>query len=268
MLSGSHTIDFGHWVTEYLPKVAIATLAGLPNMSVLIDEKIPQRLVESLELFLPNRTGTINVPHLSPVRVKRLWVASNPMYMGFYPTVWGPDTWTAMATHPSSFAALLDELKRLSNCEVSRSGGFERVFLARKPSRVKKRMVNHVEIEALARERGFQVIYPEDLPFGEQIRVAHQAKYLMGPEGSNMLLPIFGSTGAKVCVLTSPNTFPLADINGIVTQRGIDYTLFTGPFVTMDEDWLFWNDYRIDTTSLAEFLDEWLKAGRSPGRYA
>jgi hypothetical protein len=53
-----------------------------------------------------------------------------------------------------------------------------------------------------------------------------------------------------------------------VTQRGIDYTLFTGPFVTMDEDWLFWNDYRIDTTSLAEFLDEWLKAGRSPGRYA
>jgi hypothetical protein len=28
LFSGSHTLDFGHWMTEYLPKLAIALLAG------------------------------------------------------------------------------------------------------------------------------------------------------------------------------------------------------------------------------------------------
>ena len=47
MLSGGHTKDFGHWVTEYVPKIAMAALAGLKPMPVLIDRQLPKTARQS-----------------------------------------------------------------------------------------------------------------------------------------------------------------------------------------------------------------------------
>ena len=264
MLSGSHTKDFGHWVTEYLPKVATASLAGLPPMPVLVDEKNPKTLKQSLDIFLPGRTGTIEIPHLAPVRVKRLWVASNPVFMGFYPTVWDRPTWMSMATPPKGIARLFAELRRLGGFDDMAPTGIGKLYLGRKASRQKKLLENHDAVEALMRRHGFTVVYPEDLRFIDQLRHVYQAPHIAGPEGSNMLLPLFGRPGAKVLTLTSPNTYPLSDINTIYRSIGMDYTLFTGPYTKRDDDaWLFWSNYRVDTEALDGFLADWTATAKS-----
>src|SRR5262249_8052306 len=93
LLSGAHTIDFGHWMTEYLPRYAMARMAELPDVPVLIDEVMPPTHRESLELLLPPDAEIIVVPHLAVVRVRQLWYAPNPMYMGFYPLRFDDGYW-------------------------------------------------------------------------------------------------------------------------------------------------------------------------------
>lgn len=258
LLSGSHTLDFGHWMSEYLPKLAIARLAGLPPMPMLIDERIPGTHRQSLDLFLPERTATIPIPHLAAVKVRRLWVASNPMFMGFYPTTWDAAAWEASATHPGNFARLYQELGRCLERQGLPDPGRPRIYIARKGSRRKKLLHNHAEIEALAASAGFHQIYPEDLSFADQVAHAVHATHLLGPEGSGMMLGFFARCGTRLGVLSSPHTYPLADLHGIQQGLGVDYTVVTGPFVgERDPDWLFWTDYRIDPAVFASFLDDW-----------
>jgi capsular polysaccharide biosynthesis protein len=258
LLSGSHSLDFGHWMTEYLPKLAIARLAGLPPMPVLIDERIPRTHRQSLDLFLPERTDTITIPHLAPVKVRRLWVASNPMFMGFYPTTWDAMAWEASATHPGNFARLYEELGRCLERQGLACPGAKRVYLARKGSRRKKLLHNHAEIENLASSAGFHRIHPEDLPFVEQVAHSIHATHLLGPEGSGMMLGFFARPGTRQAVLSSPHTYPLADLHGIQQGLGIHYTVVTGPFIgEQDPDWLFWTDYRIDPEVFSAFLHDW-----------
>jgi len=262
LLSGSHTLDFGHWMSEYLPKLAIARLAGLPPMPVLIDERIPRTHVQSLDLFLPERTATIPIPHLSAVKVRRLWVASNPMFMGFYPTTWDQTAWEASATHPGNFARLYQELGRCLERQALPNPGRPRVYIARKGSRRKKLLHNHAEIEAIAASAGFHRIHPEDLTFADQVSHAIHATHLLGPEGSGMMLGFFARPGTRLAVLSSPHTYPLADLQGIQHGLGIDYTVFTGPFVgEQDPDWLFWSDYQIDPQIFSRFLLKWAAPG-------
>ncbi len=66
-------------------------------------------------------------------------------------------------------------------------------------------MTNEAEVEALARRRGFQVVYPETLDFVEQARLFAGAAAIIGPSGSGMLNAIFAPAGAKVATLESFN---------------------------------------------------------------
>lgn len=257
MLSGSHTNDFGHWLTEYLPKLAIAIMAKLPRIPILVDELIPRTHIQSLELFLPGHE-IVTIPHLSPVRVRKLWCASNPVYRGFYPTNWSK-AWLGMIPDPQNFAVTINKLKSLAGEALCDPTGWDRVYLARKPER-KKRLMNHGDIEAAAAERGFKVLYPEDLSFPEQIRLVHHARHIVAPDGSNALLTYFAAPGAQVSVLNSQQTYPLVELNGLLAALSVGFTIVTGPFHGAMLEEPFWTDYTIDRARFCSFLDEWLKA--------
>lgn len=258
MLSGSHAHDFGHWILEYLPKLAPALMAGLSPMPVLVDELIPATHVESLKLLLPRGFDLIRLPHLAARRVGRLWCAPAPMYRGFYPPVWDVRTWLGMAMNGADFAREVRYLKRLAGDAIVEPTGWDRIFLARRPS-LKKRLVNAEEVEAAAEARAFRVLYPESLSFRDQLRAAHHARHLVAPEGSNSFLAFFAAPGARLCTLSPPNTYPLADVNAPLMELGVELTIFTGPVVSCIEGEEFWADYRIDAAEFGRFLDGWLE---------
>lgn len=260
MLSGSHTVDFGHWVAEYLPKYALAVMAGLPpTIPVLVDQNIPATMREALQELLPPGVQVITVAHLSCLHVRKLWCASNPYYGSFYATQWPPEVWSHIGSEPRRFASLFLELKRLLASSISPPTGADRIFLARKPSRIKKKLLNHPDIEELARQRGFKVLYPEEYSFVEQVRLASHARWIMAPEGSNGLLSWFASPGCRVCILSPPYTLPLVDISAVLDELGVEMTVVTGPDRPDPDNFCpYWNDYRIDESGLARFLDQWL----------
>jgi capsular polysaccharide biosynthesis protein len=251
--------EFGHWITELIPKIGIAGRAGLdPSLPVIIDASTKPTCRHSLDVFLPKRKSTIVLRYLLPCKVKKLWVVSNPWYAGFYPTTSDLSAWTVMAAYGLEYALAIKEA--LNNAHLIdgtvRSSSY--VFLARKPDNPKKKLANQSDVEHLARRAGFLVVYPEDLSFLEQVSLVRGASHILGPEGSNMLLPFLAKEGTKVCCLNSPYTYPLADVSYTYAELGIDYTVLTGDFVENDPGFPFWNGYQIDIHTLSSFLSYWL----------
>lgn len=266
MLCGVRAVDFGHWLVEYLPKLAMAWLAGWRGgMPVLIDRNTPASIRAALPLLLPADAPLREVPHLAPLRVGRLWCMANPAYHGFFPDDTGFTTSDIAhtAAAPSRMAVLMRELSRRADAATAAPTGKDRLFLARHPRR-RKPLVNHAEIEQLLGRLGFHCVYPEDIELLEQLRLARHARFIVAPEGSNGLLTLFARAGARVCLLSPPATHQLTDFTATLAELEIDALVFTGPEAedhpdhTRHELWSYWNAYRIDATAFDAFLDTWL----------
>jgi capsular polysaccharide biosynthesis protein len=255
MLVGTYAHDFGHWLSEHLPKLAIARMAGLADVPLLIDRRIPDAHRQSLALFCPN-SEVLSLDHLASCRVRKLWCAPNPMYRPFSPANWS-DAWQRMLPDPENFAHAIQALKSTVESALAEPTGVDRIFLARRPHR-KKRLVNHDRIAEIAAGSGFRTVYPEDLPFAEQLRLVHHARYLIAPDGSNGLLCYFVSPGASVCFLNHGHTRPLVELNGQMASMGANFTIVTGPVAGEPGEEPFWNDYRIDEKVFESFLQTWL----------
>jgi capsular polysaccharide biosynthesis protein len=266
LLCGAHTIDFGHWITEYLPRYAMARLADLPDVPVLIDERMPPTHRESLELLLPAHAEIIVVPHLAVARVRQAWFAPNPMYMGFYPVRMDDRYWSLVATHAERFARLVAQLVQdlhagagLRGDPASGELGGRRLFLARKP-RQKKKLLNHLALEETAAGHGFEVIYPQDMTFRDQLSAIRDATHVVGPDGSAVFLTLFARPGTKLAVLSPPYTLPLVDIAAMLRACRIETTILTGPAVPgADEFSPFWDNYEIEPNGFRAFLRDWLR---------
>lgn len=258
-LLARNAVDFGHWLTEYLPRYLIARMANMPaEVPVLVDAGIPANMYQALRDLLPPETAIIAVPAFQQRSVGRLWIASSSNFNAFYPADWGFDLWSRVGNEPRAMARILDRWINCLGPRIEAPTGCDRLFLARKPGNPKKRLINREQIETLAKSKGFARIYPEDHSVLEQIRMIRSATHIIAPEGSNALLSWFARSGTRVCVLSPPYTWPLVEFNAILAERGIDLTVATGP----DQDpgtgefCGFWNDYSIDPGRLENMLEK------------
>ena len=137
--------------------------------------------------------------------------------------------------------------------------GGRRLFLARKPNQ-KKKLLNHVAVEETVAGHGFEVIYPQDMSFRDQLSAIRDATHIVGPDGSALFLALFARPGARLAVLSPPYTLPLVDLAAMFRARGIETTILTGPAVPgADEFSPFWDNYQIELDGLGAFLRDWLR---------
>jgi len=94
-----------------------------------------------------------------------------------------------------------------------------RVYLSRAKLRSnKRRAVNETELQAYLVEQGFQIVYPEQLPLVEQIRLIRNADVVSGCGGSAMHMLSFARPGTRALVLDSRainNQFAIEQVRGI-----------------------------------------------------
>ncbi len=113
-----------------------------------------------------------------PVRVETLFTASAMFSMPYYAHPRIEETWTAIGDRLDARAPDRTYPSRLF---CSRRGG-------------KRRCRNGAEVEALFVSNGFEVVFPEDHPIAEQVRMFRRAEVAAGYAGSAMFTAAF--TGA------------------------------------------------------------------------
>ena len=257
-LMGAHTDFFGHWLCEYLPKYIAASLSGiLPSVPVLIDADMPETHRQALEFLYPGQLELIEILAFKTVRVARLWCAPALMYMPLHEKRNARFRWESVAAPPMRFAPIIREMAYRADLALGNPIGGTRVFLARREFRHRK-LLNRANIEAVTAALGFEVIYPEELGFSEQVAALRNADFVIAPEGSALFLVFFARAGTKVCILCHPLTDVLADFASLLRPHGIEIIVLTGPLRRRHPQTPHDSDYEIHEGRFHKFIDRWL----------
>lgn len=125
----------------------------------------------------------------------------------------------------------------------------KKIFLSRNnvPSR---KLVSEVALESVYRDAGYWVIRPEDLPIGDQIRIAANADSIAGCTGSNMYLTMFQKNNA-INHIYAPYDFTLKDDAMISQMRKSKLLYVLGSRLNQDQ-------WTIDVTVASKILKDQL----------
>lgn len=256
-LLGPNSGAFGHWVGEYLPRLAVAMSSGMmPDVPVLMDAHMPEQHRQSLALLLPENAEIIEIEPNTVVEVGKLW---------YSPTYYYAPILVRMNDRyrEELFAAPLDRFARLANFMTARfverlsaTPGLEKIFLARRYY-LHRKLFNAGRIEKIAVRNGFTIVYPEEHDFASQLNLIRNAKFVTGPEGSAYFLAFFARPGTKIAILNHQYTELLVGVTALLDELGMDTTVITGRFVKEDLDYPHHGDYRIDETVYEDFLKQW-----------
>ncbi len=265
-LLGPWTLEFGHWMWDYLPRYVAAMMSGaLPPVPIIVDADMPRTHRQALQLMVPDGLKIIELPAFTTARVRRLWGAPSLMYMPLFEKDNERFKWDYLAGSPARFAAVIDEMGRRADLVRSPEPGFERLFLARKPG-LHHPLLNAAAIEAVAKARGFHIVYPEDLDFIEQVRLLREAHFVAGPDGSAInFLSWFARPGTRLCNLMHGYTIGLTLLTGLLSVIGVEVTVLTGPRAgnPPENTSEFVEHYTINEAGFSAFLDRWLDGGMS-----
>lgn len=218
---------FGHLLTEQVSRLWAwpEAKALVPDLKLLLGTN-SRAEVQPYEYTVYAAAGVARddvVLLHEPARVERVLSAtpmlSNPEYV--HPRI--AETWRRVG----------------DNLAATAEGGPRpgRVFCSR---RLKKRScTNTVEVEDLFRAEGFEVIYPEDLPLGDQIETFRSADVIAGFAGSGLFNLCFVEKPVRVVMLSSTaynarNEYLIASVLGheidSITSAPRDLHEFQSPF--------------------------------------
>ncbi|MDD1984023.1 glycosyltransferase family 61 protein [Pseudomonas asiatica] len=122
-----------------------------------------------------------------------------------------------------------------------------KIFLSRSNTAARK-LTNEAELEQVHREAGYWVFRPEDLPIGDQIRIAANAESIAGCTGSNMYLAMFQKPGGKNFIY-APYDFTLKDDAMISQLRGSTLKYVMGTPLARDQ-------WTVDTYAVNKLLKD------------
>lgn len=220
LLSGSVSEHFGHWISEYLPRLSLMQhhprYATLP---IIVDAVMPPQHLEYLKLVAPDNP-VIELQPGRALRCRELVVAAPTAFFAVHlddghgvP----PERQAPVSVESFRFIAqrVLSRLPPPARTD-------RKIYLSRRKKRG-RRPRNEADICAWLAARGFEIVSPEELAFVDQVRLFQEARVVVAPGGSSLMNAIFSAPGTEFFVLS---------------QRGIfNWGLFCG--------WMDALDYRV-----------------------
>jgi capsular polysaccharide biosynthesis protein len=195
-LDSEWTHHFGHAMTEQMSRLWAVQEAKqrYPGLKAILSRRRGGVGLAEYERAIFGAAGFDEqdiVLHHRPVHVERL-VAASPMFS--LPTHAHPDLADVWRSIGATIAASAPER------EYPR-----RLFCSRRRAR---RLCNNLEdVEAVFSAHGFAVVYPEDHPFPEQVRMFREAEVIAGFAGSGMFTAAFCPAPRRMIVL-GPTSYP------------------------------------------------------------
>jgi hypothetical protein len=255
-LLGPHLGAFGDFMMTYLPRYVSASLSGvLPPVPVLISEDIPATIENALQIFIGDQVPLVKVAPFQPVRVQRLWCASNLHYAPSREVM--DERYSPAHTFPSpdAIVPVVRELRRRALPYIGATKTEPRIYLARRPQNWRA-ATNSAEIEAIAEKHGFRIVFPEDLDFSSQISLLFNATYVVAPEGAALFLCYFAQPGTKICILSHPFVDGINSYD--VFFDSCEISVVTGPLIRPHPIFPHRGDYFIHPTHFEMFLSSWV----------
>jgi capsular polysaccharide biosynthesis protein len=200
---------FGHMMTDQLPRMwgwAEAKRAH-PDLKALLSLAARQTRLSDWQLTLFAAVGIPAddvVTFDAPVHVDRLVAATSMFSMPSY-------------VHPD-IEPLWNQLGRTLAADA-RAGDYpSRIFVSRRPSTL-RHCRNTPELESFFADRGYEIVFPDELPLSEQAATFQRADVIAGLTGSGLFSLMYAETPKDVIIL-SPTSFTSSNEYLIAAVRG------------------------------------------------
>ena len=199
--------NYYHWMIPILSRVALAQERGLLDDRLLV---VPEGLSGWM-------TETLALLGLPP---ERQVVVPLGQRLHFH------DALLLSSIEHVSAAAVQALRHRLLGTSTLPPHDGRALFLSRKDLNLRK-LQNEPQIEALARDMGFQVISPQDYSVSDQIGLFRQARGIAAVEGAALTNSLFSPPGARVLAISCINDM-MPVFNDLSIVLGHDHRKLAG----------------------------------------
>lgn len=196
-LTGVHVNSWGHFIGNFLPKIAALESISESELQVLLPSNVDSHIQEVVE-YCVRQHGSFKIIFVPPekkIRCEKLFYCSSPSFIADH----------ALFMHLSfvnisrfSKSKVYEYAKSLKKDRVV--GHRKKLFIARNSSRNIK---NYQEIETFFSGLGFYIVQPHLLSLDDKISLFSGATHIAGPGSSGFLNMIFCQSGARALVFNN-----------------------------------------------------------------
>ena len=224
----------------------IETLSRIICMEEIVEDKEIPLLVDEMIFSYPQMEealGKINKYHRPVIKInsEELYEVEELIYPSM--NTWFPvNVKTGMRNHAKDFlisgSALInlrDAFLREVCLEEEECVWGKKIYLSRRKSEF-SRLINEEKIESLFRASGFDIVYPEEMSFQEQIKLFTNAEMVAGVSGGAFANIIFCGEGTLIiCIIPQECQFYL--YSTMAYFLNLKYVFLDSTFVNRGENY-------------------------------
>lgn len=255
MMFGVQSKNYGHWVCEFLPRMlAFDTLAFSSEIPIYIDDNMPDSHIESLELLNSLHRPILKIPKTS-VHFSKIGLAPVPAYfpletksgVAVYDTVWPRDIFNELKEK------IISSVRRKYPVSLQKRN---RLFISRKNFNLRQ-IKNELEIINLLRPYGFEVIFPEELTFTEQVIIFSNAEFIIGSCSSALTNCLFCPPDCKIIgMIHESASFNFRGYTSFIEAGGASITFLRGKTTEPSKINEFHDNYEISIEKLRSAVEQ------------
>lgn len=201
VIVGGPTGNWAHWITEYLPKLALAEdLERYRGWPLVVDEGLHPNIMASLELVAAPRT-VVRLPQGVPMRVNRAVTIGSPGHTA-YEYRYDPDTGPPgfKREHTVFSPVALDLVRQRAWQAVGARPARQRLIYITRPKGSLRPFVGASAVEGFFAALGFELLDCGAMSAREQVSLFAQARCIAGQSGAGLTNLVFAPPGCRVVV--------------------------------------------------------------------
>jgi len=252
MLLSGCSFNFSHFHTEVLAKLCYLNgIEEYNNVPILIDEIClkTQQFMEELEMLNKKGRKIIFLKTGYVYNIKKLIYISD---LGIYP--FQIKKGYLVKNKDCVFNDI--GIKLLHENLSTKSNIFRKLFMSRRISG-NPRLENQDIVEQIFVEKGYEIIYPELMPFADKLKLFSEAEIIAGVYGAGFTNLLFANKDAKIiCIQPKAIEWPwISNIAGILEQQ----CYFLDAELSKETPFVYYqNSFRLDEEYLRKFLEEFI----------
>jgi capsular polysaccharide biosynthesis protein len=199
-LVGDTSINYVHWLTEYLPRLLLFEENNATPLPVIVDKALPPTLIESIRMLSRHGNKPFFLPEYQPCSVKKLHVIDVGCLVPFEYRA-GAEIRKTDARFSDAAIAALRARCRKKIPGATDGPGKRKIFVLRNSAY--RKILNQKELVELAVRHGYEIVEPEKHGFAEQVRIFSEAGAMVGQTGAGMGNLLFAPAGCRVILLAA-----------------------------------------------------------------
>lgn len=185
LLSGRCTQNYFHWLIEYLPRLLF--LDGKGEYPFIVNDSLPKQILETLDVFLPKNTKYIFYNNKDLLFFHNLIIPSMPI---FHPDNFDIPYWQGATVSMEHVNFVTKKVSEHLGETWENTKPKRKIFISRRNIQGRQ-ILNQSELESYFSNLGFEMIYPENMSFIEQVTTFRSAKIIVSATGAALSNLIF-----------------------------------------------------------------------------